>query len=78
MNISVYPDVTGDFILRLNSQDVSKATLDVVDQDGTTKQFGTLLGVIDGGGHVEPETYVTANDLGFATDDTQHPVINAR
>jgi hypothetical protein len=78
MNISVYPDVSGDFILRLNSQGVSKATLDVVDENGSTKQFGTLLGVIDGGGHVEPETYITANDLGFSTDDTQHPVINAR
>lgn len=69
MKISVFPDTSGDVILALKPHDNGTATLDVVNSNGSTKEFGQLCRVTDGGGHVEAHCGIIADNLGFEREN---------
>lgn len=75
MTIGTHPG-SADVLLKLS--DVGGAVhLDVVDSEGNSKPFGTLLTFSDGGGHVEAKTVICAADLGFERENERLKVTPA-
>lgn len=69
VTVSVYPNTTGDLVLRL-VQDGVNVVLLAVDESGSERFFGHLL-TFEGnsGGHVEVRRHIIADDLELERDN---------
>ncbi len=77
MKTSVFPDTSGDLVLALKQHDDGSVTLDAVNANGSTKDFGKLFKFFSGGGHVDLSRQFIGQSPAFPliADANGYPVI---